>query len=69
MQTVLKGKGSGSFNKNDKSVKLKMIILISQPKHMLRVLKRTISSADPEGGTGGRDPPWKITSYMGFYRE
>ena len=27
------------------------------------------SSADPEGGTGGPDPPWKITSYMGFYRE
>ena len=26
-------------------------------------------SADPEGGTGGPDPPWKITSYMGFYRE
>ena len=25
--------------------------------------------ADPEGGTGGPDPPWKITSYMGFYRE
>ena len=21
------------------------------------------------GGTGGPDPPWKITSYMGFYRE
>ena len=28
-----------------------------------------ISSADPEGGTGGPDPTWKITSYMGFYRE
>ena len=28
------------------------------------------ASADPEGGgTGGLDPPWKITSYMGFYRE
>ena len=28
------------------------------------------SSADPEGGgTGGPDPPWKIASYMGFYRE
>ena len=27
------------------------------------------ASADPEGGTGGPDPPWKITSYMGFYRE
>ena len=26
-----------------------------------------ITSADPEGGTG--PPPWKITSYMGFYRE
>ena len=31
-------------------------------------------SADPErggrgGGTGGLDPHWKITSYMGFYRE
>ena len=23
---------------------------------------------DPEGGLGGPDPPWKITSYMGFYR-
>ena len=21
------------------------------------------------GGTEGPDPPWKITSYMGFYRE
>ena len=27
------------------------------------------ASADPEGGTGGPDIPWKITSYMGFYRE
>ena len=27
------------------------------------------SSADPEGGTGSGPPPWKITSYMGFYRE
>ena len=27
------------------------------------------TSADPEWGTGGPDPPWKITSYMGFYRE
>ena len=27
------------------------------------------TSADPEGGTGGPDPPWKITSYMDFYRE
>ena len=32
------------------------------------------SSADPEGGGGGgghrgSGPPWKITSYMGFYRE
>ena len=29
------------------------------------------SSADPEGGgAGGPDPPpWKITSYKGFYRE
>ena len=36
-----------------------------------------LSSADPEGGTGGPDPPppppppppRKITSYIGFYRE
>ena len=31
-----------------------------------------VASADPErgGGAGGPDPPpWKITSYMGFYRE
>ena len=28
------------------------------------------TSADPEGGTWGLDPPpWKITSYMGSYRE
>ena len=27
------------------------------------------TSADPEGGTGEPDPPCKITSYMGFYRE
>ena len=27
-----------------------------------------IASADPEGGQGVRPPPWKITSYMGFYR-
>ena len=27
------------------------------------------ASADPEGGTGGPDPPWKITSYMGFSME
>ena len=38
----------------------------------LKLLCKTTThstSADPEGGTGGRDPPWKITSYMGFYRE
>ena len=30
----------------------------------------TRSSADPEGGQGVRTPIlWKITSYMGFYRE
>ena len=29
----------------------------------------SLPSADPEGGTGGPDPPpWKITSYMGFQR-
>ena len=28
-----------------------------------------VSSADPEGGTGDPEPPWKITSYMVFYRE
>ena len=28
------------------------------------------ASVDPEGGQGsGPPPPWKITSYMGFYRE
>ena len=28
------------------------------------------ASADPEGWTGGPDPPWKITKlYIGFYRE
>ena len=27
------------------------------------------ASAEPEGGTGGPDPPWKMTNYMGFYRE
>ena len=28
------------------------------------------SSADPEdGGNRGLGPPWKITSYMGFYRK
>ena len=26
------------------------------------------SNADPDGG-GGVRTPWKITSYMGFYRE
>ena len=27
-------------------------------------------SADPEGGDRGvRPPPWKITSYIGLYRE
>ena len=30
---------------------------------------RNVASADPEGGTGGPDPPLKITSYMGFYSE
>ena len=29
----------------------------------------TSSRADPEGRTGVPDPPWKITSYMGFYME
>ena len=28
-----------------------------------------VPSANPERGTGGLDLPWKITSYMGFYRE
>ena len=27
------------------------------------------TSADPEGGTWGLDSLWKITSYMGSYRE
>ena len=27
------------------------------------------ASADPEGETGGSGLPWKITSYIGFYRE
>ena len=27
------------------------------------------ASADPEGEQGSGPPPWKITSYMGFYRE
>ena len=27
------------------------------------------ASADPEKGDRGSGPPWKITSYMGFYRE
>ena len=31
---------------------------------------RAAPSADPEGGgAGGPDPLWKITNYMGFYRE
>ena len=31
----------------------------------------TASSVDPEGGQGvlTPPPPWKITSYMGFYEE
>ena len=39
MQTVLKVSGSGSFYKNDKSVKLERIILISQPQHICRYSK------------------------------
>ena len=35
----------------------------------LKDVTNTCTSADPEGGTGGPDPPWKITSCMGFYRE
>ena len=31
-------------------------------------LNRSQPSADPEGDRGS-GPPWKITSYMGFYRE
>ena len=27
------------------------------------------TSADPEVGDRGSGPPWKIASYMGFYRE
>ena len=30
---------------------------------------RGITWADPEGGGRGSGPPWKITSYMGFYKE
>ena len=33
-------------------------------------LNRSQPSADPEGGGGqGVRTPWKIASYMGFYRE
>ena len=34
-------------------------------------LNRSQPSADPVGGAGVPDPPppWKITSYLGFYRE
>ena len=32
-------------------------------------LRLARASADPEGGQGVWTPPWKITSYMGFYRE
>ena len=37
----------------------------------LQILKlpHPTASVDPEGGQGVRTPPWKITSYMGFYRE
>ena len=34
-------------------------------------LNRSQPSENPEGGSGGPDPPppWKITSGIGFYRE
>ena len=45
----------------------KYVIKLSQC-HLIASVPST--SADPEGGTGDPDPPpWKITSYMGFYRE
>ena len=53
-------------------VVLKVSVNVSARVHVLSVCK---TSADPEGGggggggAGGPDPPWKITSYMGFYRE
>ena len=35
----------------------------------IRKISCEIACADPEGGYGVRPPPpWKITSYMGFYR-
>ena len=36
--------------------------------HKIRA-SREGACADPEGGTGGLDPLWKITSYISFYRE
>ena len=40
---------------------------------VIRLLESVIfqraTSADPEGGDRGPDPPLKITSYMGFYRK
>ena len=39
--------------------------------YLTRLSTGNVASADPEGGQGVRtpSPPWKITSYMGFYRE
>ena len=33
----------------------------------IRKISCGIACEDPEGGYGVR-PPWKVTSYMGFYR-
>ena len=30
-------------------------------------LKYNVACADPEGDMGSGPPPWKITSYMGYY--
>ena len=34
----------------------------------IRKISCEIACADPEGDIGSTPPPWKITSYMGFYR-
>ena len=47
--------------------------LSAPPSHVASFMHLTkcSSSAYPEGGDmgSGPPPPWKITSYMGFYRE
>ena len=61
------------FKKEDWSYETDFLGIIKTTAFTKRAIIRhskSPASADPKGGGDrGSGPPWKITSYMGFYRE